>query len=115
MTFSSAPAANAVINATWTNIISPEAEIHNATPLLASQGKANGALISWATGHNQSGSISSLFTKTPGGVNGHIMFGCATNGDILNNGRIGYEFLAPGYTKFVSYVYNTSSPPRFPT
>ena len=42
VTFSSAPAANAVITATWTNIISPEAVLQNSTPLLASQARPTG-------------------------------------------------------------------------
>ena len=42
------------------------------------------------------------------------MSGCATNGDILTNGQIGYEFLSPGYTKFVSYLYNTRFPATIP-
>ena len=91
VTFSSPPAANAVITASWTQIVSPDRPAQN---------------IDWVgNGDPQSGAVSSLLSKAPGGVNGHVFSGGQSDAPILK--AMGYNFAAPGYTQMVSWLYNT--------
>jgi hypothetical protein len=102
ITFSSPPANNAVITASWTNIISPDG---NQTP--ATQRPV--AIDFFGNGNPQSGPISSIFAKTPGGNSGHIFAGGISDEAVFPS--MGYPLGSIGYTQSVSWLYDT----RFPT
>jgi hypothetical protein len=109
--FSSPPAGGATITAAWTNIVSPEA-------VLSAQFSRPTGIDYFGDGTFQSGPVSSLFNKTPGGVSGHINSGCSTDeGYILQGGspvNQGYEFGAPGYSTETSWLYGTKFPNLLP-
>jgi hypothetical protein len=105
ITFSSPPASNAVITASWTNIISPEG---NQTP--ATQRPI--AIDFFGNGNPQSGPISSIFAKTPGGSSGHIFAGGISDEGIFLT--MGYPLGAIGYTQSVSWLYDTRFPSLIP-
>ena len=105
ITFTSghAPANGATITASWTSITSTD----------PAQG-----LDYFGDGTAQSGFISGMFDKSPGGVFGHINSGCSTDeGFILqNNGGAnqGYQYGAPGYSVATSWLYDTKMPNLLP-
>jgi hypothetical protein len=105
ITFSSPPASNAVITASWTNIISPDGNQTPATnrPL---------AVDFFGNGNPQSGPFSSIFAKTPGGSSGHIFAGGISDEAVIVN--MGYPLGAVGYTQTVSWLYSTKFPNVLP-
>ena len=108
--FSVAPASNAVIIASWTNIISPETV---ATTYNRPQG-----IDFFGDGTCQSGPDSSMFCKAPGGVNGHIFSGEGTDkGYMLNQNapsNVGYPYGGIGYSQMISWLYGTKFPNTIP-
>ena len=113
ITFTSgnAPASNAAIIASWTNIVSPETLVN------ASLTKVQG--VDWfGDGTCQSGVDLALFCKTPGGVNGHIFSGEGTDlGYALQSNAgayAGYQFGGIGYSQMVSWLYDTKFPALVP-
>ena len=66
----------------------------------------------------QSGAISALFCKAPGGVSGHIFSGMGTDHEIIENdvapSNVGYQFGALGYSQMVSWLYDTKFPTTIP-
>lgn len=111
ITFSTAPANNAVIVASWTNIISPipvSSAQYSRPPGVDYFGDSSGPT---------SGSIVGLMNKTPGGLAGHINSGCSTdNGYIQASNAVnpGYQFGAPGYATETSWFYDTKFPNALP-
>lgn len=105
VTFSSPPANNAVITASWTNIISPDA---NQTPL---QNRPQGFDF-FGNGNPQSGPMSSILAKTPGGVTAHVFAGGVSDDKGISSP--GFQFGAPAYTQAVSWLYGTRFPAIIP-
>ena len=100
VTFSSPPAANAVVTASWTNIISPDnGNLSSERP---------GAYDLFGDGTPNVGYVTSLYSKSPGGVSAHIFAGGQGVQTVLRDQ--GYPF-ALGYSQAVSWLYDT----RFPT
>ena len=112
ITFTSghAPALNAAVIASWTNIISPETV---SSTLSRPQG-----VDYFGDGSAQSGAVSALFSRTPGGVNGHIYSGMGTDHDIIENNagpsNVGYQWGALGYSQLVSWLYGVKFPATMP-
>jgi hypothetical protein len=104
ITFSSAPASGNVLTASWTNIITPE------TPSTSAFTHPQN-LDYFGNGADQSGLVSSVFNKTPGGVSGHINNGCSTDEGYIEQSNAhansGYQFGAPGYSEMDSWLYGT--------
>jgi hypothetical protein len=105
VTFSTPPANNAVITASWTNILSPE-------------GNASGSFSRpigidyFGNGSCTSGFMSSLFCKTPGGVSGNFFAGSDQDAAVLIEG--GYTTGAVGYTQYISWLYGVKFPTLLP-
>jgi hypothetical protein len=107
VTFSSgnAPASGNALVASWTNIISPE----TVTSLSLSHPQN---IDYFGDGTAQSGLVSSVLNKYPGGVSGHINSGCSTDEGYILQGAAGtinqgYQFGAPGYSRMTSWLYGT--------
>ncbi len=100
--FNSPPANSAVIVASWTNIVTPDV---GNTATERPQGLD-------FFGDGKFGAMSSLFTKVPGGVNGHIF------GDGIGDAGLitlpGYAIGGPGYTQQTSWIYNSKMPSIIP-
>jgi hypothetical protein len=113
ITFTSgnAPASNAAIVATWTNIISPESF---STSLNRPQGLD---FFGDSTG-SQSGADAALFARAPGGVNGQIFSGLGTDLQyIINSGgpsNAGYQYGGLTYSQMVSWLYDAKFPALVP-
>ena len=63
-----------------------------------------------------SGMISSLSCKTPGGVSGHF-FGNGSDADYINqlsSPQVGWQYGAPGYTQLISNFFGTKFPATIP-
>ena len=101
VTFTSAPAANAVITASWTNLVSPDNGNLSAE-------RPGGYDFFGDPGVPAVGYVSSVYSKSPGGVNAHIYMGGQAAQAIL--GVQGFPF-GVGYSNMVSWLYDT----RFPT
>ena len=101
--FSSPPASNAVITASWTEIISPDGpNLVNVFNNLDYVGD----------GTSTGGFLSSVYARTPGGVSGHIFASCSSDAySIYPNG---YPLGALGLTQAVSWFYGTKIPGIFP-
>jgi hypothetical protein len=114
ITFTSgnAPASGASIVASWTNIISPE------TLASASLTKVQGVDFFGDSTGPQSGADANLFSKAPGGVNGHIYSGEGTDKTYMLNAagpsNVGYQFGGIGYSQMVSWLYDTKFPNLIP-
>jgi hypothetical protein len=102
ITFAAAPANDAVITASWTNIITPDSTVSVFS-------KPQG-LDYFGNGSCTSGPESSLFCKTPGGVSGHVFVG-STLGTMFN---MGYPIGAVGYTQMISWLYGVRFPDTIP-
>ena len=104
------PANNAAVIASWTNIISPEP--------LSNQFNRPTNLDYFGTGGSQTGFMSSMFDKAPGGVSGHINSGCSTDEGYIRQSsapvNLGYQYGAPGYSQMVSWLYGTKFPNLIP-
>ena len=111
ITFNTAPVNNAVIIASWTNIISPE-------PASSAQSRPQNFDYFGDSSGPQSGSIASLMAKTPGGLAGHINNGCSTDEGYILQGSSpvnqGYQFGAPGYGTATGWLYWKKFPATFP-
>jgi hypothetical protein len=106
--FSSPPTGPVI--ASWTNIVTPE-------PVFSNLNRPQGVDF-LGDGTPQSGPISAMSNKTPGGVSGHIDAGCSSELNYLL-GEIGtsfpgYQFGAPGYTQMASWLYDTRFPSTIP-
>jgi hypothetical protein len=112
ITFTSgnAPALNAAVVATWTSIVSPDA---NATALSRPQG-----LDFFGDGTAQSGAESALFDKAPGGVNGHIYSGVGTDKTYMFNSggptNVGYQYGGLSYSQMISWLFDAKFPALVP-
>ena len=103
VTFTSAPASNAVINASWTNIITPDYnQASTARPV---------GIDFFGDGAKTSGPMSSMFDTAPGGVSGHVFGGGQGDAGILNGD---YAMGASGYTQAISWLYATKFPNVLP-
>jgi hypothetical protein len=111
--FTTAPASNAAIIASWTNIVSPQ----TVNGALNGLSRPTG-IDFFGDGTSQSGADSALFSKAPGGVNGHIFSGEGTDkGYMMNqNGpsNVGYQFGGIGYSQMISWLYGTKFPALVP-
>lgn len=110
VTFSVAPTSGHVITASWINNV--------ATNAVTNQFGRFPTYDYFGDGTSQSGPISALMAKTPGGVSGHIFTDLGTDlSFLLNSGAAvnpGYEFGAVGYTQAVSYLFSTKYPALIP-
>ena len=101
VTFSSAPAANAAITASWTSLVSPD---NGSLPF-----ERPGQYDFFGTPDLPNvGPVTSLYSKSPGGVSAHIFTGGQSVETILL--RDGFPF-GLGYSQAISWLYDT----RFPT
>ena len=95
--FSSPPAANAIIQASWTNIIT-----HNST-------NANEQVDVVGDGTATSGGWSAAFAHYPGGAAAHVYAGCVQDySQLLTQGN--YALGAIGLSQQVSWFYNVKLP-----
>ena len=102
VTFSTPPANNAVITASWKEIISPDgSNLVNVYNNLDYVGDGT------ATG----GFLSSVYSRTPGGVSGHIY--AATSSDVYQFYNNGYPLGGVGQTQMISWFYGTKIPGIF--
>ena len=101
ITFSSPPALGAIIQASWTNIIS-----RNGT---------NGSeqVDVFGNGSATSGFWSAAFEKYPGGASAHAFGGCYSDYGIFNLAG-GYAANAPGYSQRISWFYGSKIPALIP-
>jgi hypothetical protein len=104
ITFTTAPASNAVVTANWTNIISPES---NQTPATARPV----AIDMFGDGTTTSGPFSAILAKTYGGSSGHVFAGGVSDTSIF---PANYPLGAIGYTQSVSWLYGTKFPSVIP-
>jgi hypothetical protein len=105
ITFATAPVSGAAIIATWTNIVPPNSLSSNSTCCLQD-------LDFMGDGTPQSGALLSLYSKTPGGINGHIFSGIGTDKTYFLNSASGeanqgYQFGGIGYSQMLSWLYST--------
>jgi fibronectin-binding autotransporter adhesin len=105
ITFSSAPAANAVITASWTEIVSPDGNDPNAINTYANLDLVGNGT---ATG----GFLSAAYSRMPGGSSGHIFAGCTDDG--VNLYDTTYAIGALGFTQELNWFYGTKVPSIFP-
>jgi hypothetical protein len=103
VTFTTAPTGP--ITASWTNIISPDA---NQSPLV---NRPQGFDF-FGNGKSDSGPMSSAFAKTPGGVTAHVFAGGVSDDKGISGP--GFQFGAPAYTQAVSWLYGTRFPAILP-
>jgi len=103
VTFTSAPASGHVLTASWTNIVTPQPVVDYKSRLQN--------IDYFGDGTAQSGAVSSMADKAPGGDSGHVNSGCSTDeGYIFQSASSvnqGYEFGAPGYSTSTSWLYGT--------
>ena len=105
VTFSAPPSNGHALTSSWTNIISPDA---NQSPAL---NRPQG-IDFFGDGGAQSGPMSSILAKTPGGVTAHVFAGGISDDKILS--LSGFQFGAPAYTQAVSWLYATKFPALIP-
>jgi hypothetical protein len=111
ITFSTPPASGAVITASYTNIISPEAtSAGNFRPQ---------NLDEMGDGTTQSGFVSSRFSKFPSGVSGQIWSSQGTDfpNPCLNFAspfHAGYPYGAPGCSQMMSWLFGVKFPALIP-
>ena len=103
VTFSSPPAANAVITSSWINIISPD----NGSSAF----ERPGGYDFLGDGTPNVGYVTSVYSKSPGGVSAHIFAGGQGVQTVLRNQ--GYPFVL-GYSQAVSWLYDTRFPSTIP-
>ena len=112
ITFTSghAPLPGHAITAIWTNIISPDA--------LASSLNRPQGLDFFGDGTAQSGADSALFSKAPGGVNGHIYSGEGTDKTYMFNSggptNVGYQYGGLSYSQMISWLFDAKFPALIP-
>ena len=112
ITFTSghAPLSGHAITAIWTNIISPDA--------LASSLNRPQGLDFFGDGTAQSGADSALFSKAPGGVNGHIYSGEGTDKTYMFNSggptNVGYQYGGLSYSQMISWLFDAKFPALIP-
>ena len=105
VTFSTPPANNAVITASWTEIVSPDG------PHPSASNNVYNNLDYVGDGTPTGGFLSSVYSRTPGGVSGHIY--ASTNSDIYLAFPTGYPLGGVGLTQMVSWFYGTKLPGIF--
>jgi hypothetical protein len=109
--FTTSPVSGHALVASWTNIVSPQT-------LVSAQFSRLQGVDFFGDGGAQSGADSALFSKAPGGVNGHIYSGYGTdNGYLQNNSspsNVGYQWGGIGYSQMVSWLYGTKFPALIP-
>jgi hypothetical protein len=110
VTFTTAPLAGHAINASWNNIVSPE--------VASSAFNRPQNLDTFGDGGEQSGYVSSQFSKYPGGVSAQMWIsqGSDTNYmfNVLDPVRTGYEYGGIGYSQMISWLYDTKFPALIP-
>jgi hypothetical protein len=110
LTSGHAPLSGHAVTAVWTNIVSESAL---APPFSRPQG-----IDFFGDGTPQSGADSNLFSKAPGGVNGHIYSGLGTDHpymlNSLSGSNAGYQYAGLGYSQMVSWLYGTKFPALIP-
>jgi hypothetical protein len=113
ITFTSghAPLSGHAITASWASIITPDAI---APPFSRPQGLD---FFGDSTGP-QSGADAAMFSKAPGGINGHIYGGLGTDTTYIFNSaggpNTGYQFGGIGYSQMVSFLYGVKFPALIP-
>jgi hypothetical protein len=98
ITFTTAPLATDVLTATWTNLMSPDGF---SSPLVNHPQNFD----FMGNGTVNSGQMTGMLAKTPGGVSAHIV-----GGDINDDGvfeKQGYANGAPALTQAQSWLYGT--------
>ena len=103
--FVTAPANNAVLTASFTNLMTPDPTA--AGSLARPQG------LDWI-GDGTFGTASAILSKNPGGVSGHILGGGQLDRGYFTNANVGYALGSPGYTQQVSWTYDTKFPAIIP-
>ena len=97
-----APANNAVILASWTNLMTPDpVGVNTERP----------QQLDWF-GDGVHGATSAIIAKNPGGLSGHILG--AGQLDRAYFTSVGYAIGTPGYTRQVSWTYDTKMPNIIP-
>lgn len=104
VTFSAAPASTDVITAGWKALMTSDGTNTPNTLSRAAQ------IDVFGTGGSQSGWLSSVWAKTPGGVNGHIFGSPSSESGFFQP----YPAYAPGFSQMVAYLYSTKASSLIP-
>jgi hypothetical protein len=104
VTFSAAPATTDVITAGWKALMTSDGTNTPNTLSRAAQ------IDMFGTGGSQSGWLSSVWSKTPGGVNGHIFGSPSSESGFFQP----YQTYAPGFSQMVAYLYSNKASSLIP-